>query len=376
MFPHAIRLGKFLGIEIRIDPSWIVIALLVGWSLYVQFGAANPSLRPAPLLLLSVFSVILFFGSVLLHELSHSTVARRFGIPVEGITLFLFGGVSTTKMEAKHPRDELWMAIAGPAMSLVLAGVMWLVVNATGDLLSAPVRYAAGYLGWLNFALGLFNLLPGYPLDGGRVLRSILWARTGSITKATRGAARGGRFIGSGLIGLGLLEVFFGDLSGLWLAAIGWFLLQAATAAYQDVTLHAILRKVRARDLMSPDPIRIPWDATLEEAVANYFLHYDHSSFAVDLEGGTGLISLRSVRQVPREQWNRRQVWTVASPAEETCIVAPDTPMDQVVDRLRELEEDRVLVAEAGQVLGIITPRDITRWVQRFRELGLVDSPD
>jgi Zn-dependent protease/predicted transcriptional regulator len=376
MFPHAIRLGKVFGIEIRIDPSWIVIALLFGWSLYVQFETAIQSLQSGQLLALSTISVILFFASVLLHELSHSVVARRFGIPVEGITLFLFGGVSTTKMEAKRPRDEFWMAIAGPAMSLLLAGVMWLVVNATGSLLSAPIRYAAGYLGWLNFALGVFNLFPGYPLDGGRVLRSFLWARTGSITRATRGAARGGRFIGAGLIGLGLLDVFLGDLSGLWLAAIGWFLLQAATAAYQDVTLHVILRKVRARDLMSPNPIRVPPDATLEEAVADYFLRYDHSSFAVDLEDGTGLVSLRAVRQVPREQWNRRQVWTVASPLDETCIVAPDTPMDQVVDQLRELDEDRVLVAENGQVLGIITPRDITRWVQRSRELGLASTAD
>jgi Zn-dependent protease len=368
------RLGRVFGIEVRIDPSWLVIAFLVAWSFYAQFGFQFPELGPGANVLLAGGSVFVFFGSVVLHEISHSVVARRLGIPVEGITLFLFGGVTKTRMEARQPRDEFLIAVVGPVTSLVLAGLLWLARSLTGDVFPEPVQYALGYLAWLNLALGVFNLLPGFPLDGGRVLRSILWRATGSLTKATRGAATGGKVIAMIVISFGLLTVFRGDLGGLWLAAIGWFLFQAAVAADQDAMLRRLLSEVRARDLMSPELVTIPSDATIRRAVDDYFLRYDHSAFPVIGAEKTGLLTLRVVRQIPRDQWEIRQVWTAITDLEETCTVEPSTPMDVVMERMREDGQDRVLVVESGQVLGIITPQDIARWVRRSEELGLAQT--
>jgi CBS domain-containing protein len=244
-------------------------------------------------------------------------------------------------------------------------------VTLGGDVLPAPVHYALGYLGWLNFALGVFNLLPGFPLDGGRVLRSILWRTSGSLTKATRGAATGGKVIAMVMISFGLLTVFRGDLSGLWLAMIGWFLFQAAVAADKDAMLRRLLREVKASDLMSPELTTIPWDTSIRQAVDDYFLRYDHSAFPVIGTERTGLLTLRAVRQIPRDQWEIRQVWTAVTDLDDTCTVGPSTPMDEVMERMREDGQDRVLVVDAGEVLGIITPQDIARWVRRSEELGL-----
>ena len=374
MFVNAVRLGRMFGIEVRIDPSWLVIAFLFGWSFYAQFGLEFPGMETGARILLAAGSVVAFFGSVLLHELSHSVVAQRLGITVKGITLFLFGGVTQTKMEARRPRDEFLMAIVGPVTSLVLAGLLWVVVNSVGSLLPKPVEYALGFLGWMNLALGLFNLLPGFPLDGGRVLRSILWASTGSLTRATRGAARAGKAIAAIMIGLGLLSVFQGNLGGLWLAVIGWFLFMAAAASDQDVMLRLLLKDVKARDLMSPNLVTIPSNATISEAIDQFFLRYDHSAFPVAGVEKTGLLTLRAVRQIPRDQWEIRQVWTATTRLDETCTVEPGTPMVEVMKRLREEDQDRVLVLDDGDVVGIITSRDIARWVRRSEELGLAEK--
>ncbi len=371
MFVHSVSIGRFFGIEVRVDPSWLVVAFLFGWSFYAQFQHALPGLSPQRLFLLALVSVVIFFGSVLLHELSHSVMARRLGIPVEGITLFLFGGVTKTRMEASNPRDEFLVAVVGPVTSLVLAGVMWALVNWGAVVIQGPIAYALGYLGWLNLGLGLFNLLPGFPLDGGRVLRSILWQTGGSLTRATRRAAAVGKTIAALMIGVGLVSVFVGDLGGLWLAAIGWFLFQAAVAVDQDIVLKSLLRELKARDLMSPNLVTIPWDATIRQAVDDYFLRYDHSAFPVVGQDIPGLLTFRAVRQIPKDQWDVREVWSAATGLDEACSVGPDTPMDEVMEKLRQQEQDRVLVVDGNRLLGIITPRDVLRWVRRSEELGL-----
>lgn len=375
MFANSLSLGRVFGVEVRIDASWILIALLFGWSFYVQFDFQFEDLDPVANVLLATGSVIIFFGSVLLHELSHSVMARRLGIPVESITLFLFGGVTKTRMEASKPRDEFLVAIVGPLTSLLIAGLLWVTVLLTEEVLAGPVHFALGYMGWLNLALGVFNLAPGFPLDGGRVLRSILWKTSGSLTKATRRAASAGKAIAAVLIGIGILFVFSGDLGGLWMAAIGWFLFQAAAVADQDIVLRQLLKEVRARDLMSPELVTIPSETTIREAVEDYFLRYDHSAFpVVDLDR-PGLLTLKAVREIPSEQWDIRQAWSAMARLEETCTVGAETTMDVVMERLREEGQDRVLVVEDGRVLGIITPRDIMRWVRRSEELGLAETP-
>lgn len=371
MFANSISLGRFFGVEVRIDVSWVFIALLFGWSFYVQFEARLSGLDPTINVLLSAGSVVVFFASVLAHELSHSVMARRLGIPVEDITLFLFGGVTKTRMEASRPRDEFLIAVVGPLTSIAIAGLFWLVLQLTESALPESISYAVGYLAWLNLFLGIFNLAPGMPLDGGRVLRSLLWTTSGSLTTATRRAASAGKVLAAGLIGLGIFVVFVGDLSGLWMAAIGWFLFQAASATGYDAVLRQLLKKVHARDLMSPDLVTIPSDVTIREAVEHYFLRYDHAAFPiVDLDRPS-LLTLKSVRQIPRDQWDVRQAWSVATSIDETCTVDADANMDDVMERLREQGQDRVLVVEDHDILGIITPSDVMRWVRRSQELGL-----
>lgn len=368
---NEVKLGRVFGVEIGIDPSWLIIFFIFGWSFFTQFGLVFPEVASSTLVVMAAATALIFFGSVLLHELSHSVMARRLGIPVEGITLFLFGGVSKMKMDATRPRDEFLVAVVGPLTSLAIAGVMWLLVNLGEGFLSPLMLYPVGYLGWLNLSLGVFNMLPGFPLDGGRVLRSILWRSKGDLAAATRSAARVGTFIALAMIGFGLFTVFSGNLGGLWLAAIGWFLSQAASATSQDVTVRAALEDVSARDLMSPDLVSIPFDTSIADAVDDYFLRYDHSAFPVVSDERTGLLTLRAVRQVPKDQWERQHVWTVMTGLADASKVGPDAPMTEVLTQLREEAQDRVLVVEGDRIVGIITPRDIARWVRRSQELGL-----
>jgi Zn-dependent protease/CBS domain-containing protein len=373
MTAHSISLGRFFGVEVRIDASWIFIAFLFGWSFYLQFGAELADLDRFANVLLSTGSVVIFFSSVLAHELSHSVMARRLGIRVEGITLFLFGGVTKTRMEASRPRDEFLIAVVGPLTSLGIAGLLWLALQWLPDAVPAPIPFAIGYIAWLNLFLGIFNLLPGMPLDGGRVLRSILWKTSGSLTAATRRASTAGKVLASALIGLGIVVVFAGDLSGLWMAAIGWFLFQAAAATGYDAVLRQVLREVKASDLMSPNLVTIPSDITIREAVEHYFLRFDHAAFPIVGLDRPALLTLKAVRQIPRDQWDVRQVWSGAASIDETCTVAAGTTMDEVMERLREDGQDRVLVVDGDSILGIITPSDIMRWVKRSQELGLAE---
>lgn len=374
MFGSSLRVGRFFGIEVRIDASWLVIALLFGWVFYAQYVVEFPDLDQVATILLATASVIVFFASVVLHELSHSVVARRLGIPVEGITLFLFGGVTTTRMDARQPRDEFLVAVVGPVTSLALAGAAWLVVRTLGGLLPAPILFGVGYLGWLNLLLGVFNLLPGFPLDGGRVLRSILWRATGSLARATRKAAAAGRAIAAVLIAFGIFVFLGGNFGGLWMAAIGWFLFQAASAADQDMVMRVLLKDIRAADLMSPDLVTIPAAITIQEAIDDYFLRYDHSAFPVADLDQPGMITLRSVREVPPDQRGRRQVWTVMTRLDDVCTVTVDATMDEVMELLREHKQDRVLVVDDDHIRGIITPRDVLRWVRRSEELGMTET--
>jgi Zn-dependent protease/CBS domain-containing protein len=370
----SLRLGRWFGIDIRADASWLVIAFLVGWSFFAQYTIGYPDLATTVRITLAATSAVIFFGSVLLHELSHSLMARRLGIPVEDITLFIFGGVTKTKQESRRPRDEFLIAVVGPLTSFLIAAVLWAVSRLGAALLPEPVSYGLGYLAWINLALGIFNLLPGYPLDGGRVLRSVLWGASGNQARATRGAAVGGKLIGGLLAAFGVFRIFAGDLTGLWLAAIGWFLFQAAATAEREVVMRRLLTDVIAGDLMTPDPVTISADMTLAQAVDDYFLRYDHSAFPVAGDSRDGLITLRAVRQIPRDQWEVRQVWSVMTPLADACTVPMDAPMDSVLEELRQHDDDRVLVVAEGRIRGIITSRDIARWIRRSQELGLAHT--
>lgn len=370
----SFRLGSVLGFEIRIDYSWFVIFFLILWSFSAGvFPAQFPGYESSVYFLMGGIGTILFFASLLAHELSHSVVARAKGIPVQGITLFIFGGMAHTRMEATSPDDEFAIAGMGPVSSLAIAalfGAVWWLGGQAGW--PEAVTGVARYLAFLNVLLAVFNLLPGFPLDGGRLFRSAVWKFTGDLTKATRWASNGGKWLGYGLMGLGALQTLAGFvIGGLWLLFIGWFLRNAADMSYRQHMLQMVLEGVPAREVMSEEPETVSPDLTLQELVDRYFLKRRYQSFPV-VEGGraVGLITVQQVKDVPREAWTSRRVSEVMKAAEDGLLVDPEEPMTEVLRRMGDSGLRRVLVARDGRVEGIISATDITDWVQRSQELG------
>jgi Zn-dependent protease/CBS domain-containing protein len=308
---------------------------------------------------------------VLVHELAHALVAQARGIRVQDITLFLFGGATRAKVDSRGPGDEFLIALVGPLTSGLLAGLFGLVAGLGSDLLSRALAGTFGYLAWTNLLLAAFNLVPGFPLDGGRLLRSAIWKATGSLARATRIASVSGQGVGWLLLAAGVAWLLAGDLAGgIWFAFIGWFLVQAARSSYQELQLQQLLRGVEAEDVMAADLRRIPPELSLQEAVDDYFMRYDHGAFPVEEQGRTvGLLTLRGVRRVPRDQWPTHRVRDHMVPLSDQVVVAPDARMDGVVGKLQDGEAGRVLVVEDGEVVGIITPSDLTRWLRRWRTL-------
>src|SRR6266536_1970244 len=371
MFGTSWRVGRIAGIEVRIDSSWAVIALLITYSMYLRASILYGSLSTVGAVGIAILAAVLFFGSVLVHELAHALVSQARGIRVQDITLFLFGGATRARVESRGPGDEFLIAVVGPLTSGLLAALFWVVDVLGRDVLSRPVAGMFGYLAWVNLLLAGFNLVPGFPLDGGRLLRSAIWKATGSFGRATRIASLGGQAVGWLLVAGGVAFLLAGNLAGgIWLAFIGWFLVQAARASYQELQVRQMLQGVQAHDVMAGNLLRIPPDLTLQDAVDHYFMRYDHSAFPVDEQGRTiGLLTLRTVRRVPSDQRPARRVRDHMVPLGDQVVVPPDAPMDQVMTKLEEGEAGRVLVAEDGAVVGIITPSDLTRWLRRWRAL-------
>lgn len=367
----GIRLGSIRGFEIRIDISWFVILFLVLWSFSgAVFPAQYPDQSTGTYLLMGAAGALLFFASIIAHELSHSVVARRKGIPVEGITLFIFGGIAHTRMEAETPGDEFVIAGVGPLASLALAAVFagaWWLGSVAG--IAPAVTIVAGYLAVLNAALAVFNLLPGFPLDGGRLFRSIVWKVTGDLTTATRWATMGGKGLGYGLMALGALQLFAGaGLGGLWLIFIGWFLRGAAEMSLRQHVVRSVLEGVAARELMTPDPDVVSPDLTVEELVESHFLRKEHHAFpVVDAGRPVGLVTLQHVKGVPRSEWSSRRTRDVMRDLSD-LRVGPRDQVTRVLELMEEGEERRILVVDGERLVGIISASDVAAWLQRREE--------
>ena len=322
-------------------------------------------------LLLAVITAVLFFGSVLVHELCHSLVARRHGLEITGITLFIFGGVSKMSDEPTTPGNEFRMAVAGPLASFVLAGVFWgLGLLADGGVFAA-IFY---WLAFINAFLGTFNLLPGFPLDGGRVLRAGLWQWLGNLTEATRIASAFGQGLGAIMIVFGLF-LFFADrsspTSGLWMAFIGWFLIQAAQTSYQQVVLKETLSGVTVADIMTRNVDSVQADCTLEEVVHEHVLTHSHPAYPVfDGERLLGLLSLSDIRHVPRQQRSHVTAREVVPPLTERQTIAPDAEVWEALGRMTTREQGRLLVVQEGHLVGIVSRTDILRVMRTRIELG------
>lgn len=370
----SFRLGAIFGFEIRIDFSWFIIFFLIVWTFSEAIlPHGYPGMSTVTYYTLGTVGALLFFASLIAHELSHSLVARTKGIPVEGITLFIFGGMARTRMDAASPADEFQIAGIGPVTSLLLAGVFfavyWIGRNAGW---SVAITGVAGYLALWNIALAVFNLLPGFPLDGGRVFRSIVWRITGDPRKATRWASTGGRWLGYLLVAGGVWLLFWQRdiLNGLWLVFVGWFLRNAAEAGYRQYMMHAALGGVRAHHAMTRDPETVPADVNLRTLVDQYFmLRRFHSFPVVDNGRPVGLISLARVKQVPRDDWERRTVRDVMRPLDDQMTVASTDGLTDVLEKINDTDNRRVLVIDDGTLVGIITGTDIAGWLKRAKEM-------
>jgi Zn-dependent protease len=371
---QSFRLGSIFGFEIRVDLSWFLIFFLILWTFIGSvFPGRYPGLSQGTYIVMGIVATLLFFASLLAHELSHSFVARAKGIPVEGITLFAFGGVSRTRMDAETAGDEFQIAGVGPLTSIAIAvlfGLLYWIGIGAGW--SVAVNGVTGYLASINLMLAIFNLLPGFPLDGGRLFRAIVWKITGNLKKATRIASWGGKFFSYLIIALGVVQLFGGlVLNGLWLILIGWFLNNAAEYSYQQLVVRTSLEGVRVRDLMTPAPKTVLPDLTLRELVDDYFLQQRYQSYPVTQNGKPlGIITLNQVKEVPREDWERRTVAETMIPVDKGVVARPEEDVTQVLEKMEASGVRRVLVARNGELEGIVTANDVTSWLRRRRNLN------
>jgi Zn-dependent protease len=367
------RLGSVLGMEIRIDYSWFVIFFLILWTLTLNvFPASYPGMADSTYAVMGLTATLLFFSSIVVHELSHSVVAQARGIPVAGITLFIFGGMAHTRMESETPGDEFAIAVAGPIASFAIAAFFWMVAW-LGQQAGWPMAVigVATYLAFINLVLAIFNLFPGFPLDGGRIFRSAVWKYTGSLRRATRYAAAGGKLFGALLIVLGLLNLFAGNLiGGMWFILIGWFLRMAAGASYAHHILRRTLQGVRVGDAMTPDPQTVTPDLPIRQFVEDFVFDGRHHSYPVVADGRPlGIITLDRIKGIPRQEWEDRNVADAMLPAADDALVQAEEPMQDVMEKLMGSKISRVLVMQNGELVGILTHTDIARWLQRAQLL-------
>jgi Zn-dependent protease/predicted transcriptional regulator len=358
----SIRVGRLFGIPLEINISWIPVFLLVTWSLAAfWFPPLIPGASTAVIWLVSAVSAVLFFGSVVVHEISHSLVARIGGLKIERVTLFLFGGVSQMEEEPATPGLEFAMALAGPGASLVIGAVLF-GLTGVATLIGAPAILLApmAYLSYVNIIVGAFNLLPGFPMDGGRVVRAIFWKTTGDLLKATRWASRMGQALGYLMIAIGFIGAgFFGRLDLVWLVLLGWFLTTLASSAYQQQVVRTRLSHLPVSDVMSSPVVFARGDMDLEALIDEFFLGQRHSRYPLTLDGEiAGLVSLAQVKAVPRERWRETRAVDVAERDIGSLIVDTSTPVESILSRLVS-GPGALLVSDGGRIAGIVTRSDV-----------------
>lgn len=358
---RGIGLPRILGIEVRLDYSWFIVFGLVLWTLASgYFPRTFPGQGTAVYWIMGLASAVLLFASVLAHELSHAVVAQREGLPVPRITLFIFGGMAHLSGEPPGPGAEFRIAVVGPISSFVLAGVFWGLSRLAAST-SLIVSETFFYLGAANFILAVFNLIPGFPLDGGRVLRAWLWQRWRDLRRATRVVARIGRGMGTALMVLGVLEFLSGAfVGGLWSIFIGLFLRQAAQSSYQVTALRELLQGVSVAEIMRAEPISVSGSLPLDRLVSDYFYRHHFSSFPVTEDGRlTGLVHINQVKQTPQERWAGVTVEEVMTPAAEGATVEPEDPAFDALQCMSERGRQKIPVVKKGRLVGMVTSQDI-----------------
>ncbi|HET9015606.1 MAG TPA: site-2 protease family protein [Thermomicrobiaceae bacterium] len=385
MTGNAITLGRLFGIEIRVDVSWVLIFLLVTWDLTSILPQFNAAWSTGTIWALAVLGALLFFLSVLTHELAHSLMARARGISVNSITLFLFGGVASIQREPDSAGSDFLITIVGPLSSMLL-GVIFLVLGGVGNaqaLLTgnglvgvSALTAIAVWLGYINLILGVFNLIPGFPLDGGRILRAAVWAVTGSLRTATYWASRIGQAVGWAFIIAGIYMVlggtvpFFGSglLGGLWLGFIGWFLQSAARASYQQLAVQDQLHGVPVSWLMRTDVPIVAVDTTVADLVQHVALRSDAHSFPV-MRGDqlVGMVTVEEVQRLPRDRWEMTRVDEIMTP-QPLAVASVQEDAEQAFTALATRNVDALPVMNNGALVGMLLRRDVLRWLQLHQQ--------
>jgi Zn-dependent protease len=349
------KIGRLFGIEVDVHPSWFIILLVFVWSLATTLFPQTYHWSTAVTWTVAVVAALLLFASVIVHELGHSLVARRQGIAVKNITLFVLGGVSSIEKEASSPRREALLAGSGPLVSLTIGVLALLLAYMPGE--PQTVHAVLAYVGFMNVLLAVFNLLPGFPLDGGRVLRAILWARSGDFERATRGAARAGYVLGYTLIVLGILTAIGRNvLAGVWAGFTGWILVQAAQASYGQVVAQQRLAGVTAGSIATPAHVWIPPMVTLEAAANDYFLANNARCLPVEGADDTfdGIVCLSDLQHTPRSQWSHDRVADVMTPRDRVAALTSEAPAAEALRLMAERNINQVAIVDGDRLTGFV----------------------
>jgi Zn-dependent protease/CBS domain-containing protein len=388
---RGFRIGRFFGIDVRIDWTWLIIFAMLTYSLGNMLGQFHSDWGGTLRWGLAIISALLFFASVLAHELAHSLVSQARGNPVSSITLFLFGGVANIKEEPDSPAGEFLMAILGPVTSLVIGGVLLLIAGVAGGPLTTvsepsevipqlgPVRMIVLWLGSVNVTLGIFNMIPGFPLDGGRVLRSILWAITDNLRRATRWASWVGQGFGWLMIFAGVSMAFGATIpffgsglgSGLWIIFIGWYLNNASSQSYQRVVIQDILKGVPVKRMMRSDPPTVASSVSVDSLVHEHIMGSDDHAFPV-LDNGElmGIATLDDVRALPRSEWGSTSVREIMTPDDQCTVLAPEEDAADAMTKLASCDVRQLPVLDQGRLVGVLRRQDLIQWLRLHAETG------
>jgi Zn-dependent protease len=379
IFFHRFRLFSLFGFEVSVDASWLLLGALIAWTLAgFVFPAITPGLTAATYWAMAGFATAGLLMSIVFHETAHSLVARHYGLPIRGITLFIFGGVAEMVAEPSRPRDELLMAAAGPAASLLLAAVFYgLLLGVAAWDGPVAVGGVLWYLGLVNFALALFNLVPAFPLDGGRILRAALWSWRGDLVWATRLATGAGNLFGALLIVLGLISVLQGDfVGGIWRFLIGMFLRGAASASYTETLARRLLAEIPIAQIMNPNPIAVTSWISVQEFIDNYVYRYHHRWFPVVDDGlAVGSVAMQQAASVDRTLWPAVPISQIMRSLSPDNAVAPDTDAFTTLMQMRRTRQTRLMVLHHGRLFGIVSSRDLLDVLSLERELHRYRSP-
>ena len=370
------KLGRIFGIEIGLHYSWFLIALLITFSLASQFGETNPQWGPGMIWATAILTALFFFAALVAHEMSHALTARRFGIGTRAITLFALGGVAQIESEPKEARTEFWVGIIGPITSAIIGVVCLAIAFVSGwtgsQLPNRPVVAMLVWLGYINLMLAIFNLIPGYPLDGGRILRSLIWWKTKDVVRATRLASRVGQFIAICFIALGIIRFFTGaGFPGLWIAFIGWFLLQASQASYAQIKLADGLKGVRVQDIMSRDCASVDSRSNVKMFVEEHLLRSGRRCYVVERDGQiVGLVTPHEVKSIAPEKWPYTTMDDVMRPLDQLHTVQPETSVIDALERMSKDDVNQLPVITDNHLEGVISRANVLQFLQTRAELG------